>query len=60
MPERKRLPRLLSCKTLAAELGVNESTAGRIMRHVPKVQIDGRVFVKEQDVRDYLNRHTTT
>ena len=53
------LPRLLSCKALAAELGVNEATAGRIMRKLPKVKVGASVFVKEPDVCEFLRRETS-
>jgi hypothetical protein len=54
------LPRLLDRKTLAAELGVNLSTAERIMRKVPKVQIGRRVYVHDADVKNYLRRATSS
>lgn len=50
----KTLPRLLSRKTLASELGITLSAAEAIMRTVPKVKIGARVFVREPDVRRYL------
>ncbi len=50
------LPRLLDRKGIAAELGVPLPTAERIMRHVPKVKVGRRVFVTDEDVRDYLKK----
>lgn len=48
------LSRLLDRRTLADELGVKLATAENLMRKLPKVQIGRRVFVREEDVRDYL------
>jgi hypothetical protein len=55
-----RLPELLDCKALRAELGVTRVTAEAIMRAVPTVQIAGlrKVYVKREDVRRYLDAHT--
>ena len=48
------LPRLLSRKALADELGVNVTTAERIMRHVPKITVGRRVYVTAEAVAAYL------
>ena len=50
------LPRLLDRKDLAEELGVKLATAESIMRHVPKINVGRRVFVREADVQSYLRR----
>lgn len=48
------LPRLVDRKTIATELGITNSSAERIMRQIDKIKIGRRVFVLEDDVRDYL------
>ena len=48
------LPRLLDRKAVAAELGVPLTTAERIMRHIPKVKVGRRVFVRASDVHDWI------
>lgn len=54
------LPQLLDCRALMAELGVKRHAAEQIMRHVPKVEIDGmrKVYVRRADVRAYLDACT--
>lgn len=54
------LPELLDRAKLARELGVTVAAAERIMRHVPKVHPEGlrKVYVRRDDVRDYLDRCT--
>lgn len=56
----ERLPELLDCKALRAELGVTRATAEAIMRHVPVVNVEGlrKTFVRREDVRRYLDRRT--
>lgn len=53
---RERLPRLLGCRELMAELGVKKPTAERIMRHCQKVKVGARVFVREDEVRQALRK----
>jgi hypothetical protein len=57
-----RLPELLDAKALQAELGVTRAAAEAIMRHVPKVQVEGlrKVYVRRRDVAVYLERCTST
>jgi hypothetical protein len=54
------LPELLDCAKLARELGITRAAAERIMRHIPKVHPEGlrKVYVRRQDVQDYLDRCT--
>lgn len=54
------LPRLLDRKKLALELGVKLSTAERIMRAVPKVQVGRRVYVTDVSVEAYLKSEAKT
>jgi phage baseplate assembly protein W len=51
------LPRLLDCAALARKLGITRTAAEAIMRHVPKVTVEGlaKVYVREADVRAYLD-----
>jgi hypothetical protein len=55
-----RLPELLDCKALRAELGVTRAAAEAIMRQIPIVQIDGlrKTFVRRSDVARYLDART--
>ena len=55
-----RLPELLDCRALRAELGVTRAAAEAIMRQLPVVQIEGlrKTFVRRDDVRRYLDRRT--
>jgi hypothetical protein len=55
-----RLPELLGCKALRAELGVTRAAAEAIMRQLPIVQIEGlrKVFVRRADVARYLEART--
>jgi hypothetical protein len=55
-----RLPELLDCKALRAELGVSRAAAEAIMRKLPIVQIDGlrKVYVRRDDVHRYLESRT--
>lgn len=57
-----RLPELLDCKALRAELGVTRAAAEAIMRQIPTVQIDGlrKVYVRRYDVAGYLAARTFT
>ena len=52
----ERLPQLLDCKGLRAELGVSRAAAEAIMRQLPKVQVPGlrKTFVKRSDVAKLL------
>jgi hypothetical protein len=55
-----RLPELLDCKALQAELSVSRASAEAIMRRLPSVQVPGlrKVFVKRSDVEALLERCT--
>ena len=55
-----RLPELLDCRALRAELGVSRAAAEAIMRQLTVVQIEGlrKTFVRRDDVRSYLDRRT--
>jgi hypothetical protein len=55
-----RLPELLDCKALMAELGVKRATAEAIMRRLPVVQVEGlrKVYVKRSDVAAYVDART--
>jgi hypothetical protein len=56
----ERLPELLDCARLQAELGVKRATAEAIMRQLPIVQIDElrKTFVRRSDVVAYLEERT--
>ncbi len=56
----EQLPELLDAKALAGELGVTRAAAEAVMRHVPKVEIEGlrKVYVRRDDVRRYLDART--
>jgi hypothetical protein len=56
----ERLPELLDCKAVRAELGVTRAAAEAIMRRVPTVHIDGlrKTYVRRADVAAYLERRT--
>ncbi len=56
----ERLPELLDCKALRAELGVSRAAAEAIIRRLPVVQIEGlrKTFVRREDVRRYLDART--
>jgi hypothetical protein len=56
----RRLPELLDCRALRAELGVSRAAAEAIMRQIPTVQIDGlrKTFVRRDDVSRYLLERT--
>lgn len=58
----ERLPELLDCKALRAELGVSRAAAEAVMRRLPVVQIEGlrKTFVRRDDVRRYLDSRTFT
>jgi hypothetical protein len=55
-----RLPELLDCRALRAELGVSRATAEAIMRRLPIVKIQGlrKTFVRREDVARYLDQRT--
>jgi hypothetical protein len=55
-----RLPELLDCRRLMAELGVKRAAAEAIMQKIPTVQIEGlrKVYVRRDDVRRYLDSRT--
>lgn len=57
-----RLPELLDCRALRAELGISRAAAEAIMRRLPVVQIEDlrKTFVKREDVRRYLEARTFT
>lgn len=50
------LPRLLDRRQIAEELGVKLASAETIMRALPKVRVGRRVFVRDTDVRAYLEK----
>ncbi len=52
------LPELLDARALMAELGVNEATALRIMRHLDRIRVGRKVFVARADVRAWLLSQT--
>jgi len=56
----ERLPELLDCKALRAELGVSRAAAEAIMRRLPVVQIEGlrKTYVRRADVAAYLEART--
>jgi hypothetical protein len=56
----ERLPELLDCRALRAELGVTRAAAEAIMRKIPIIQIEGlrKTFVRRDDVRRYLDART--
>lgn len=56
----KPLEQLIDCAGLQKELGVKRAAAEKIMRAIPKVQIDGlrKVYVRRRDVARYLNERT--
>jgi hypothetical protein len=56
----ERLPELLDCKHLAAELNVTRAAAEAVMRRLPLVEIEGlrKVYVKRDDVLALLERST--
>lgn len=56
----ERLPELLDCKALMAELGVTRSAAESVMRRLPVVQFEDlrKVYVKRCDVAAYIEART--
>jgi hypothetical protein len=56
----ERLPELLDCKALRAELGVTRAAAEAVMRQVPTVVIPGlrKSFCRRSDVERLLAEHT--
>lgn len=56
----ERLPELLDCKALQAELGVTRAAAEAIMRRLPVVQVEElrKVYVKRCDVAAYIEART--
>ena len=56
----ERLPELLDCRALRAELGVSRAAAEAIIRQLPTVQIEGlrKVYVRREDVRRFLTERT--
>ncbi len=56
----ERLPELLDCKGLQAELGVTRAATEALMRHLPVVQIEGlrKTYVRRNDVNRYLEERT--
>lgn len=56
----ERLPELLDCKALQAELGVKRATAEAVMRRLPIVQLPElrKTFVRRSDVAALLERYT--
>ncbi len=55
-----RLPELLDCKALRAELGVSRAAAEAIMRRLPTVQVEGlrKTYCRRGDVARYLDSRT--
>ena len=55
-----RLPELLDCRAVRAELGVTRAAAEAIMRQVPTVHVDGlrKTYVRRADIAAYLDRRT--
>ena len=51
---------LLDCATLARELRVSRTAAEAIMRHVPKIHVEGlrKTYVRWSDVERYLEERT--
>lgn len=58
MSTTEKPPVLLDCRGIQEELGIGRAPAEAIMRHVPKVHLDGvrRVYVFREDVMRYLER----
>jgi hypothetical protein len=56
----QRLPELLDCKMLVAELCVTRAAAEAIMRQLPIVQVEGlrKVYVRRDHVAGYLDART--
>jgi hypothetical protein len=56
----ERLPELLDCKALRAELGISRAAAEALMRQIPVVTITGlrKVYVRRDDVHRYLDSRT--
>lgn len=56
----ERLPELLDCKALQAELGVTRAAAEAIMRRLPSVQFEDlrKVYVRRSDVAAYVEART--
>ena len=56
----ERLPELLDCKALRAELGVSRAVAEKLMRQLPVVTPPGirKVYVKRGDVAALLDSCT--
>jgi hypothetical protein len=52
------LPELIDCKGLQRELGVSRAAAEAIMRHVPKLTVEGlrKLYVRREDVARYLEK----
>lgn len=50
---------LYDCARLARELGISRKVAEAIMRECPKQMVPGvrKVYVRADDVQDYLNKH---
>ena len=55
-----RLPELLDCRALRAELGISRASAESLMRRCPVVVIPGlrKTFVKRSDVARLIDEHT--
>jgi len=55
-----RLPELLDCKALRAELGISRAAAEAIVRALPVVQFEGlrKTFVRRDDVARYIEART--
>lgn len=47
-------PRLIDRKGIAEELGIPVSGAERLMRQLPKLWIGRRVYVRRDDLEDWL------
>lgn len=55
-----RLPELLDCRTLQAELGVSRAVAEKLMRQLPVVTFPEirKVYVRRSDVRCLVEERT--
>lgn len=51
---------LMDCAGIARELGVSRSTAEKIMRRIPKIEVEDvrKVYVRRAAVEAYLNERT--
>jgi hypothetical protein len=56
----ERLPELLDCRALRAELGVSRAAAEALMRRLPVVEFEGlrKTYVRRDDVRRLIDERT--